>query len=215
MTADPYDEIEFAGPRMRITETSDGHATISYDERGTGRTCGECQLCCKLLPIDDLRKPAGQLCRHAKPRKGCTIYPSRPFACKSWACRWLADPQTQGLPRPDRAHYVIDLAYDYVTFSVQDAADIRLPVMQIWVDPAFPLAHRAASLRSFMLRMAELRRVGAIVRYGSRQAVVILAPPLVADRQWHELTGGTIVARTEREHRILDGWSNVTVEGAE
>lgn len=60
----------------------------------TGRECGECNLCCKVIDIDveEFRKPYNQWCQHAKPRRGCGIYPERPMVCRTWACQWLTDP---------------------------------------------------------------------------------------------------------------------------
>jgi len=59
---------------------------------GTGRSCGECSLCCKLAQIDELNKPAGVWCRHCAPgRGGCTIYETRPAVCRNWACSWIVD----------------------------------------------------------------------------------------------------------------------------
>jgi hypothetical protein len=53
------------------------------------RTCGDCSLCCKLLPIEDLSKPANQWCTHCRPGKGgCSIYATRPTGCRDFACVW-------------------------------------------------------------------------------------------------------------------------------
>ena len=73
------------------------------------RTCGTCTLCCRVLPIKDLDKPANVRCQHQTAFKGCAIYRRRPMSCRLWSCRWLVDPTTSDLRRPDRAHYVIDM----------------------------------------------------------------------------------------------------------
>lgn len=58
----------------------------------TGRSCGECSLCCKLAQVDELDKPSGVWCRHCAPgRGGCTIYETRPAVCRSWHCSWILD----------------------------------------------------------------------------------------------------------------------------
>ena len=54
-----------------------------------GRECGSCTLCCKLLAVPGLDKPAGQFCRHCVPGKGCNIYRDRPEVCQAWNCGWL------------------------------------------------------------------------------------------------------------------------------
>ena len=38
------------------------------------RQCGDCQLCCKLLPVKSLAKLAGDRCSHQKHHKGCDVY---------------------------------------------------------------------------------------------------------------------------------------------
>ena len=57
----------------------------------TARACGDCTLCCKVMAIEELAKPAGQWCRHCKPGRGCLIYDSRPAECSAFDCLWLID----------------------------------------------------------------------------------------------------------------------------
>jgi hypothetical protein len=108
--------MELAGDRMTVVER-DGVTTFTFDDKGTGRVCGDCQLCCKLLPVPPLKKAAGRRCQHQKFGKGCAIQDHKPFACRAWSCRWLSDPATAGMSRPDRSHYVIDVVSDYVTVT--------------------------------------------------------------------------------------------------
>ena len=56
----------------------------------TGRSCGDCSMCCKLLKIeeDEINKPANQWCKHCRPGAGCTIYNDRPLVCRAF-CLWL------------------------------------------------------------------------------------------------------------------------------
>jgi hypothetical protein len=176
------ERLELSGDKMRFVETADGTLHVTFDDKGTGRSCGTCSLCCKLLPIPSLNKPAGQRCKHQKALKGCSIYPDRPNACKTWACRWLSDPQAAGLKRPDRTHYVVDLDYDKIT-----QGDAELPALQVWCDPAFPDAHKDRDLRAFLLMMAERFHVGAIVRYGPRDGFLLIAPTFCQDGQWREI----------------------------
>ena len=59
----------------------------------TGRQCGECSMCCKLLDIDepDIKKLQNVWCQHCIPGKGCGIYDNRPATCANFACQWLID----------------------------------------------------------------------------------------------------------------------------
>jgi hypothetical protein len=82
------------------------------------RQCGDCQLCCKLLPIQELNKAAGDRCQHQRHGIGCNIYPNRPNCCQLWNCRWLAGDNTGA--RPDHAHYVVDIMPDYITAVPHD-----------------------------------------------------------------------------------------------
>jgi hypothetical protein len=150
------------------------------------RTCGECQLCCKLLPVADprLKKLAGQRCKHQAHHVGCRIYGSdaMPASCRLWTCAWLADPETADLRRPDRSHYVIDTLPDFITLQPHDGSPpSNMPVLQIWVDPKFPDAHRDPALRA----MLDHNHVAALVRLDSKNAF-LLVPPSVTSGQWYE-----------------------------
>ena len=46
------------------------------------RTCGTCTLCCRVLAVVDIGKPAGAPCAHCAEGKGCRIYDSRPQECR-------------------------------------------------------------------------------------------------------------------------------------
>ena len=182
---------------MRMDRTGD-KTVITFDDKGTGRECGTCTLCCKLLPVKTLGKKAGERCQHAKHNKGCAIYARRPFDCKSWGCGWLTDPETAGLHRPDRVHYVIDVVEDFVTLAPNDgSAPTHVPVIQIWIDPLFPDAKDDKHLRDYMNRMAVEHRVAFLVRSNSRDAVVIFPPALSSDGQWHEQGGMCITEDSE------------------
>jgi uncharacterized protein len=57
----------------------------------SGRTCGDCSLCCLLLDVPEVNKPKDGWCRHCRPGQGgCGIYNKRPDVCRNWTCLWLA-----------------------------------------------------------------------------------------------------------------------------
>jgi hypothetical protein len=58
----------------------------------TGRQCGSCSLCCRLLEVPEEGKKTGEWCPHCRPGHGCSIYADRPTACRAWACEWLTNP---------------------------------------------------------------------------------------------------------------------------
>lgn len=76
------------------------------------RSCGSCNLCCKVMGIDELRKPMGVWCGHARPGHGCTIYGQHPASCKAFQCMWLVDLGVPDEVRPDRSKIVFDADSD-------------------------------------------------------------------------------------------------------
>lgn len=204
--------LTFGGDKMLLQEHADGSATITFDDVGTGRVCGGCTTCCKLIPVPTLGKPAGVRCKHSRAGKGCSIYSKRPTDCRSWSCRWMADRETAGMPRPDRCHYVIDLAYDYVTQQRNDGGEpVKISVIQVWVDPAFRAASRAPELLEYMDRMATKYRVATIIRFDSRDGYVVFPPALSSDGEWHEV-GGEVEVRTLEQRNSMNKFTVTGVE---
>lgn len=188
------------------------------------RKCGDCSLCCKLLPMSPhlypparvaeaadamldagwakpsdfagmrpmWAKPAGEPCKHQRHRKGCTIYEQRPFCCRIWSCRWLTGDGTAGLPRPDRARYVIDLVPDFVTLRPHDGSEpTNIEVVQIWVDPAAPEAWREPALLAYIEARGQEGKA-ALVRFGNKRGITVFPPSMSGDGQWHEFHGGEL-----------------------
>jgi hypothetical protein len=165
------------------------------------RQCGDCQLCCKLLPVADavLTKAAGSRCHHQAHHVGCRVYggAAMPSSCRLWNCAWLVDDDAAGLRRPDRSHYVIDVSPDFVTLQPNDGGPAsQMPVLQIWIDPNHPDAHRDPALRD----MLDRQHVAALVRSNSSDAFLLVPPSVAADSQWHEQAGGS----TGRQHTMAE-----------
>jgi hypothetical protein len=153
------------------------------------RQCGDCQLCCKLLPVSSLGKGAGVRCRYQKTGKGCLVYhkAGMPTECALWTCRWLVNNDTADLSRPDRSHYVLDVMPDHITMLNNETGTREaVEAVQIWVDPNFRDAHRDPALRRYLERRAEENVVG-LVRWDNQRGAVIFPPALSADRRWHEV----------------------------
>jgi len=172
------------------------------------RQCGECQLCCRLLPVVALDKLANQKCRHQKFGKGCAVYHRRgmPSECAIWNCRWLVSDDTDDLSRPDRSHYVIDMMPDFVTVRDDNTGNsFPIEVVQVWVDPKHRDAHRDPALRAYLSRRAAEGKA-ALIRYGSNEAFTLLAPSFCDDGEWHE-EGGTSENRTHTVTEIAEALS--------
>jgi hypothetical protein len=159
------------------------------------RQCGDCQLCCKLLPVRSLDKVAGQKCKHQSHAKGCAVYARLAMVspeCRLWSCRWLVEDDTADLRRPDRSHYVLDIMPDFVTLR-DEATGVaeQVQVVQIWCDPKFPDAHRDPALRAFLERRAKDRIIG-LVRYDNNRGFAIFPPSLSEGGKWIEMPSGGV-----------------------
>jgi hypothetical protein len=162
-------------------------ATILMDH-GSQRKCGDCQLCCKLLPVLSIDKMANTRCQHQRVGKGCMIYKTNlPLECGLWSCKWLTGgPDVAALKRPDRVHYVIDAMPDMIALANDEGTKTEIMVAQVWVDPAFPDAHREPGLRAWMAMIAGRDLLPTVIRWGSDRAMFVCAPTLNADGKWFE-----------------------------
>jgi hypothetical protein len=129
-----------------------------------GRLCGSCTLCCTVMEVSDLHKPAGVTCSHLAAGRGCTIRDERPQACRRFFCGWRLDPNIDSLWKPEICGFVLTI-------------DLRYGAMFAMVDPARPNAWRMQpyhgrmrewSARAFM----EDKRIVAVVAGG--ESTVIL-----------------------------------------
>lgn len=168
------------------------------------RKCGDCQLCCKLLPVKSLAKLAGDRCSHQRHHKGCAVHANLMSVapeCKLWNCRWLVEDDTANMSRPDRSHYVIDLIPDYVTLRDDKTGEGQnVQVVQIWVDPDYPEAHRDPALRAFLERRAKENIIG-LVRWDNERGMALFPPELSSNGQWNEKYSDL---RRQKEHSLAD-----------
>lgn len=150
------------------------------------RKCGDCQLCCKLLPVRSIDKGAGHKCIHQRVGKGCRVYANLwriAPECKLWNCRWLGNDDMDELRRPDRSHYVVDVMPDFIRTGDADRNHVyTIEVVQIWCDPDYPDAHRDPALRAWL----ERKNKAALVRYDNKRAVTLIPPAMMESKQWFE-----------------------------
>jgi hypothetical protein len=125
------------------------------------KSCGECGMCCKLLAIQALDKPAGAWCGHFKRGAGCGVYDERPPACRGFICLWLDSEKLDEAWRPDRAKFLM-----YTEKGGQ-----RLNVI---VDPNHPGAWKREPYYRRIKAMSELALDGRelVVCIGDRRIVV-------------------------------------------
>ena len=60
-----------------------------FAQPAPGKTCGSCTLCCKVVGVAELKKPADVWCGHCNKAKGCKIYDTRPLECRTFYCLFL------------------------------------------------------------------------------------------------------------------------------
>jgi hypothetical protein len=79
-----------------------------------GRECGDCNVCCVALTIDDaeLRKPQGYRCRNATKDNKCAIYERRPRTCSDFNCGWRQLKWVKQPLRPDLSGVLIRQQYE-------------------------------------------------------------------------------------------------------
>jgi hypothetical protein len=127
------------------------------------RSCGSCGLCCKLVAVEELNKPAHQWCTHFSAGRGCTIYADRPSECRTFRCLWLMRPQLSDAWRPDRSRIVLYFSHDGTHLIAN-------------VDPAYPGAWRRSPYHETLRGWAR-RGNGAgmevIVKVGRRVFAVL------------------------------------------
>ena len=113
--------------------------------------CGACNLCCKLLQVPDINKPARMLCWWTDIHGGCQRHKEKETdpslqACRQFKCVWLAsqdheDETKRGkrFMRPDQTH---------VVFGPFDREDPLLLYVQ--VDPEHPSAWKEPHVSAYL-----------------------------------------------------------------
>lgn len=130
-------------------------------------------MCCKLLGIHELDKPAGLWCPHCKPGKGCAAYGERPGSCRTFNCGWLSDLSIPDDLRPDRSKVVLYFTADGARLIAR-------------CDPGSPLAWRREPIYGQLKRWA-------VTAWAQKRSVMVM----VGERAWlltanHEVDLGAI-----------------------
>jgi hypothetical protein len=73
------------------------------------RPCGNCNVCCYALTIDEpaLAKPQGVRCSHTQSDLSCGIYDKRPATCRAFWCGWRLFRWVRANLRPDESGVLI------------------------------------------------------------------------------------------------------------
>jgi hypothetical protein len=124
------------------------------------RVCGDCTLCCKIMAIEELAKPANSWCPDCKPGRGCTMYADRPAECECFSWLWLVNDLFDERWKPNKSKLVLTTS--------EDGIEIRC-------DPGFPDAWRKEPYGSEIRRWAisgERNDVTVVVIVGQRITLV-------------------------------------------
>lgn len=68
--------------------------------------CGDCTLCCLLLPVPEIKKPANILCKYCDGQ--CSIYDRRPEECKLFNCVYKQMDKAFINLRPDKCKVIFE-----------------------------------------------------------------------------------------------------------
>lgn len=137
----------------------------------TGRECGKCSLCCKLLHVIELNKPAGAWCQHCKPGAGgCSIHETRPQICRGYFCGWMLSRGVGDDWYPLTCHMILSLAKIGGVQTVTVTVDGKHPLA--WREPHYHRQLQALALRGLKVNSAEAVHV-VQVRVDNRVWVVL------------------------------------------
>jgi Fe-S-cluster containining protein len=129
-----------------------------------GRSCGSCSLCCKVLPIRELDKPAGAWCVHCMPGSGCAVHADRPHACRQFFCAWRLDPGLGPEWKPETCRFVL-------------AMDTGHQALIVMADPGMPLAWKREPYYGHLKQFSEfLFRQDKKVLVNLRGNITVILP---------------------------------------
>jgi len=153
----------------------------SRTERERPKRCGQCTLCCTVVPVAEIEKPRNSPCQHLA-HGGCGIYAFRPRSCKTWSCAWLVTPTMNASWRPDRCHIVIDVMTDHVLVTPHGTGRSEaIEVGQIWLEEGYD--HLVASERMDAIVEAAARNhhLAVIIRFADGTCLVRAHASIAAD----------------------------------
>ena len=88
----------------------------------TLKKCDKCSLCCKILPIQEIKKPENILCINCN--EGCSIYNNRPSSCKDFKCEWLIDNSMSTDLKPNNCDIIFEKISDKILIGNTDIKNI-------------------------------------------------------------------------------------------
>jgi len=126
------------------------------------KPCGTCSLCCKVMEVGEIAKPAGSWCPRFAKGVGCTVHADKPQTCRHFQCYWSVSEVLGEEWRPDRSKLVL-----------WSDAEGRVIVE---VDPSTPSAWKREPFYSALKTWSDTRRprpLQVLVRAGAGYVVVL------------------------------------------
>ena len=156
------------------------------------KPCGSCSLCCKVMTVSEIGKPAGSWCPRFAKGVGCTTHDAKPGACSEFQCYWSVSEVLGEEWRPDRSKLVL-----------WSDAEGRVIVE---VDPSTPSAWKREPFFSALKSWSDTRRprpLQVLVRVGGRY--IVLFPEAEIDVGPHQ--AGMKLDVGYREHTPFAEWA--------
>jgi len=79
--------------------------------------CGECTVCCTVLPISWLNKPANTPCKHCLVGGGCNVHLTKDSECKDFNCAYIQSGNTHVELRPDNCGIMFERLSDNIFYG--------------------------------------------------------------------------------------------------
>lgn len=80
--------------------------------------CGDCTACCTLLAVSEINKKAGKSCKYCTTK--CSIYSTRPLACKEFSCAYHQMNKVSIKLRPDKCGIIFEKLAEDLMFGTVD-----------------------------------------------------------------------------------------------
>tara|TARA_R110000772_G_scaffold17946_3_gene49862 strand:+ start:20048 stop:20506 length:459 start_codon:yes stop_codon:yes gene_type:complete len=88
------------------------------------KECGDCTLCCELLPIGEINKPASVLCGDCVLTKGCSIYDKRPQSCRDFECSYISSDDMEEDLKPINCNVIFEKVTETVHLALIHPKDL-------------------------------------------------------------------------------------------
>ena len=89
------------------------------------KECGDCTLCCMVLPIHQVQSPPSVMCQHCTIESKCNIYDTRPEACKNFNCEWILDETMSDDLRPDKTGVIFEKITNTIYLSLVNYTNLN------------------------------------------------------------------------------------------